>query len=162
MRTCVGIDNGVTGTIGIILADGHSRFYKTPVKLEQSYTKKKQNISRILVKDLRGILLDVDKNCMVYVERPMLNSTRFKASISASRALEATLNVIELLELPYQYIDSKEWQRELLPKGIKGTDELKKASKDIGIRMFPHFKELIEKHGDADGILIAEYARRQF
>jgi len=49
----------------------------------------------------------------------------------------------------------------LLPQGIKG-DELKVASKDIGCRLFPEHTELIVKHKDADGILIAEYCRRKF
>ena len=161
MKTYIGIDNGVTGTIGIIHSHGLVEFVKTPVKLEQSYTKKKQNVSRIVVDELDK-LLNISADVMVLVERPMINGTRFKASMSGIRALEATLNVLELRGLPYQYIDSKEWQRELLPKGIKGSEELKKASKDIGIRLFPQHKELIEKHGDADGLLIAEYARRKF
>jgi hypothetical protein len=46
----------------------------------------------------------------------------------------------------------------LLPKGIKGSDELKKASLDVGVRLFP--KLPLKK--DADGILIAEYMRRKY
>lgn len=45
----------------------------------------------------------------------------------------------------------------LLPKGCSG-EELKKASLDIGNRLFPQFDNI--KHPDRDGILIAEYARR--
>ena len=91
----------------------------------------------------------------------MVNPKRWAASVSAIRALEATLIIVELLEIPYIYVDSKEWQRELLPKGCKG-DALKTASKDIGCRLFPQHKELIIKHKDADGILMAEYCRRKF
>jgi len=65
---------------------------------------------------------------------------------------------LEDAQWPYEYIDSKEWQKVLLPKGIKGSDELKKASLDIGKRMFPTLK--IKK--DADGLLIAEYLRRKY
>ncbi len=92
----------------------------------------------------------------------MVNPTRFKATTSALRALEATLCVIELLRYPYTYIDSKEWQRELLPSAIKGGPELKKASMQIGCRMFPKHKEKIIKQKDADGILLAEFCRRKF
>lgn len=46
----------------------------------------------------------------------------------------------------------------LLPKGISG-EELKKASLDIGGRLFPQFKEY--NHPDRDSLLIAEYARRK-
>jgi hypothetical protein len=160
MKTYIGIDNGVSGTIGIINEEETS-FFKVPTKSEQNYTKKKGNVTRIngpeLIDTLNGI-----PNPMALIERPMVNPTRFKATTSALRALEAVLLVLEALEIPYQYIDSKEWQRELLPKGIKGTPELKKASKDIGCRLFPQYKELIEKHGDADGLLISEYCRRKF
>ena len=49
----------------------------------------------------------------------------------------------------------------MLPKGIEGSAELKKASKDIGCRLFPSQADLINKHKDADGLLIAEWARRE-
>lgn len=85
-----------------------------------------------------------------------------KALNSAMRSMEATLIVLELLQIPYVWLDSKSWQSELLPHGLKGTDELKKASMDVGIRRFPQFKELIQKHKDSDGILIAEYCRMKY
>jgi hypothetical protein len=87
----------------------------------------------------------------------MVNSTRFNATLSAIRALEATLIALERSQFPYEYIDSKEWQKVLLPKGLKGSDELKAASLDIGKRLFPSLD--IKK--DADGLLIAEYMRRR-
>ena len=95
----------------------------------------------------------------VLVERPMVNPTRFVATTSALRALEATLITLEMLNLPYQFIDSKEWQRDLLPKGIKGSEELKRASHDIGCRLFPTLNP--NYHADFDGLLIAEYGRRK-
>jgi len=161
----IGIDNGVTGTIGVIL-NNQSWFFHTPVKKEQSYTKKKANISRVNSKVLRDNLAllrekEEVESCMCLIERPMVNPTRFQASVSALRALEATLVIIEDLGIPHAYIDSKEWQRELLPKGSKG-DQLKTDSKAIGKRLFPVHTELIDKHGDADGILMAEYCRRKF
>ena len=156
----IGIDNGVTGSIGIIGGE-QPLMFKTPIVTQQSYTKKKQKITRIDFAEMQDILSGFDKrNVLVILERPFLNPQGLKASISAARCLEAQLNVIELLEYPYIYIDSKEWQKELLPKGMKGK-ELKKASLDIGIRLFPLEKESIEKHKDADGLLIAEYARRK-
>ena len=167
MRVYVGVDNGSSGSIGIITEDGKIRFGTIPNKKEQSYTKKKQNITRVDVKKLQallqeqGIWYDDDhktNRVFVLIERPMINSVRFKASISAARALEAVLNVVELLGFSYQYIDSKEWQKALLPAGTEGTDELKKASLQIGTRLFPQIES---KHKDRDGILIAEYARRR-
>lgn len=160
MKTFIGIDNGVSGTIGII-TDSFTFFYKTPVKKEQDYTKAKKIVSRIDVIELK-VILSLLQNPFALVERPMLNPGKWTASMSAIRAWESTISFLEANEIGYLPIDSKEWQKELLPTGVKGTPELKKASHDIGIRMFPRHKDLIEEHGDADGILIAEYARRKF
>lgn len=160
----IGIDNGVSGTIGIIdLRDNTSKFILTPTKSELSYTKTKKNISRVDVNKLREILNPYKgTNVHILVERPMVNPGRFDATISAIRALEATLIIIEELNMSHEYVDSKGWQKQLLPVGIKGSAELKSASVTIGNRLFPSHSELINKHKDADGILIAEYGRRLF
>jgi hypothetical protein len=160
----IGIDNGTSGTIASLCSDGNSSFIQTPIKIEQSYTKTKANISRIDFPKLLDYLetLIKDKQVMhVLIERPGINPGRFKTTLSAMRSLEATLIVLELLNLPFSYLDSKEWQKELLPSGIKG-EELKKASLDIGCRLFPIHSDLIKKHKDADSLLIAEYCRRKF
>jgi len=161
-KTVVGIDNGVSGTIGVINGRFGTAFIQVPIVKQQDYTKKKKNVTRIDGPTLIQFFNDQIKftqDTICLIERPMINPTRFTASISAVRALESTLTIMEALALPYRYIDSKEWQRALLPKGVKG-DDLKKASHDIGIRLFPQFKELIQKHKDADGLLMAEYGRQ--
>jgi hypothetical protein len=158
----IGIDNGVSGTIGII-TPSENLFMKTPVKKEQNYQKtKKTNINRLDVMAISKVFAKYieGRKCFAVIERPMINGTRFTASMSAARCLEALLISLELFEIPYQYTDSKLWQKELLPAGIKGTPDLKSASCDVGCRLFPEYRTLIQKHGDADGILIAEYARR--
>jgi hypothetical protein len=160
----IGIDNGVSGSIAIISPDNTITFAKIPVKTEQSYTQSKQNISRIKTVDLIKLIEVSIGQCdtslvHVVIERPMVNPTRFKASASGLRALEAVLIVVDdLMHLPFTYIDSKRWQKELLPKGI-GGDELKTASLQIGNRLFPQFRE--HRHPDRDSLLIAEYARRK-
>lgn len=154
-----GIDNGVSGTIGILTPSG-SVFTETPAKKELNYTKNKSLITRIDSVGLKCLLEKYSDKCFFLIERPMVNPKMFKATISAVRALEATLNVIEILGIPYQYIDSKEWQKNILPSGIKGRDELKLASMNIGYRLFPEHHELITKNKDADGLLIAEYCKR--
>lgn len=157
----IGIDNGVTGSVGFV-GEGisYTHFIKTPVIHQQDYTKTKKNISRIDVKELQRILSEIQDlfPCVAVIERPMKNPARFEATCSAMRALEAELTVLELLKIPYMYIDSKEWQKEMLPKGVTGASELKKASLDIGERLFPSVES---KHPDRDGLLIAEYARRK-
>ena len=160
--TFVGIDNGVTGTIAILDGD-KSIFMETPVFETLGYQKSKvRHINRIDTVALKKLLGECDPNTTrVVIERPMINAMRFQASISAARAIEATLIVLEELGLGYEYLDSGAWQKALLPAGIKGAVNLKKASKDVGLRMFPMHADTIKKHGDADAILIAEWARRR-
>jgi hypothetical protein len=170
-KVWVGIDNGVSGSIGII-KQSRATMLLMPTRSELSYTKVKRNITRINWQALRELLLE---NCplgtvnvwgggglvKVFLERPMVNPMRFQATASALRAMEATLLVLEMFKLPLQYVDSREWQKVMLPSGIKGADQLKRASHDIGCRLFPHLSALIDKHGDADGVLMAEWARRE-
>jgi hypothetical protein len=159
----IGFDNGVTNNgIGVIDSEGRAKLYTLPIKKELSYTKEARHITRIdysnLVLVMGDILKDFGRGILkVGLERPMVNSTRFNASLSAIRALEATLIALEEHSWPYEYIDSKEWQKELLPKGLKGSDELKRASLDVGKRLFPDLN--IKR--DADGLLIAEHLRRK-
>jgi len=151
----IGIDNGVSGTIGWTDGVTYGQI-KTPVFKQQNYTKAKGNISRIDHCYLMNWLKHLKTNStFVVIERPMVNPGRFKASISAVRALESTQLILETLSLPYQFVDSKEWQKEMLAKGIKG-DELKKASIQVAKRLFP----TVECKPDGDGILMAEWARR--
>lgn len=161
----IGIDNGTTGSIGWVGENTPPGMILTPTFKEQSYTKAKKIISRIDHRALKGIIGQFICACLpedvfVIMERPRINPMQFATSISAARSLEATLCIVEDLMLPHMYCDSRQWQSVLLPKGIKGSPELKKASMDIGCRLFPAQAELITKHKDADGLLIAEWARR--
>lgn len=162
----IGIDNGTTGSIGFV-GDSFYRFFLTPSKKEQSYTKAKNIISRIEANLLLDLIKETveeyfggeDGEVMVVMERPLINPTMFKTSMNASRALEATLVVVENLRLPHQYTDSKAWQKDVLPKGTEGTTELKKASLDIASRLYPNYERMYKSHKDGDGILIAHWAR---
>lgn len=165
MKLYIGVDNGTSGTICLMGQNGEVlHFDETPIKKEQSYTKTAQIISRIDIKALQNLIEPILKRykfAIAVIERPLVNPKMFKATMSAMRSLEATLCVLESLKIAVQYVDSKEWQRELLPSGIKGSPELKKASVDIASRLFPQFQEIIENHKDGDGLLIAEWARRK-
>lgn len=161
-----GVDNGTTGTLACVGECG-THFIETPILKEQSYTKAKKIISRIdhvkLKQWIVGIMGDKfsPQDVIAVLERPMINPQRFQASISAARSLEAMLCVIEDLGIPHMYVDSRDWQRKMLPSGIQGAPELKKASMDIGLRLFPGQADVIKKHKDADALLIAEHARRE-
>lgn len=159
-KVYIGIDNGTTGTIGIVGDGIQSQIHHTPTKVEQDYTKAKKNITRLDCDTFLEILNQFDGNDVrVVCERPMINPTRWTASMTAIRCWEAQLILLETLGISHMFVDSKEWQKELLPKGLKGSDEQKKASKDIGKRLFPQLADF--KHTDFDGLLIAEYARRK-
>lgn len=98
----IGIDNGVTGSIGIITVKGgskYSAFIKTPVIKCLSYTKEIQHIHRIDWNVLKDNL--PTENTTVLIERPMVNPRAFKATQSALRALEATIIVLEMLKIEY-------------------------------------------------------------
>lgn len=153
--TYVGIDNGSSGTIAI-LSDSLIHFGKVPTKKEFSYTKKKQKVTRIDTKKLKELLINLS-DAKVTIERPLVNPGRFKATVSGIRALEAVLIVVEELGYPVSYIDSKEWQKVLLP-GSKGK-QLKTHSLLVGNELFPEIQHF--KHPDRDGLLIAVYSKQK-
>ena len=160
----LGVDNGVSGSIGLV-SDNLISYTPIPTRIHLSYTKKKANVTRIDFKELINYFsvalgANIGYEWFAFLERPMVNPMRFQASASALRAHEATLIALEHFGIGYKFIDSKEWQKAMLPEGIKGTPELKKASLDIGIRTCPFLADEINKQGDADGLLIALYAHK--
>jgi hypothetical protein len=156
MNNYVGIDNGVSGSIGVLPHNGTPYWVPMPVRSELNYTKAKKNITRIdVVKLEKELERFANLQVLVGLERPMVNPGRFQATASALRALEATLIVLERLGLPYRYLDSKEWQKTQLPSGLKG-EELKKASLDVGRRYWPYIKF----KPDADSMLLARHLKQ--
>lgn len=166
MTIYIGIDNGVSGSIGILEEGIKPKYIKMPIKKHLDYTKKEKWIHRIKSRELLSILIETIRNkaseVKIFLERPMVNPMMFNNSLSAVRALEATLIVLEELVLRKEYIDSKQWQKSLLPELRDKKNrhaKLKKLSLEIGKRLFPSvdFKDF----KDADGLLIAEFARRE-
>lgn len=156
--TYLGIDNGVSGSIGIITSENEVFYYKTPIKKCLNYTKAKKWINRIDYPALKEVLSKYsDTDIFVFIERPMINPTRFAASVSAIRAFEASIILLEELSIGYEVIDSKKWQKELLPSGLVGI-ELKTASLQVVTKLFPRIE--LKGFKDGDGLLIAEYCRR--
>lgn len=165
-RGYIGIDNGVTGSLAKILPQGGpSVVMPTPVLRQQDYTKKKKIIGRLDVEEFNCFLPYQSSSSVSYLavlERPMINSTRFNASMSAIRCWEAILVCLEIAKISHIFVDSKKWQKEMLPQGLgkaKGP-ELKKASYDVSMRLFPQHSEFLKKQKDGDALLIAEWARR--
>lgn len=162
LRIYCGIDNGTSGSIGI-LAPGLPPFWSaTPIKKCRNYQKIERHLNRVDAERLFDILHDrlyvpiqQGSTGLVLMERPYCNPTGFNASMLAARALEATLVIVDLLNLEYRFVDSKEWQTVMLPKGIIGRDELKSASFEVGKKLFPGTK--FKK--DADSLLMAQWAK---
>lgn len=162
-RTCVmGIDNGVTGSITVLYADGTFTYVKMPTFKQRNYTKVTSWLHRVNFVKLRAFLDNLtttNEVVLAVMERPMVNPGRFAASASALRCLEATQIALELSGIPYAFIDSKAWQKELLPKGLKGSEELKKASDALAKKKYPMYNF---KDGEGDSTHIAEYAKKHF
>lgn len=154
----IGIDNGVSGSIAVLDQAGAVLFYRaTPVTKCLNYTKTKAWINRICMESMGNILYAYrDSKCGI--ERPMVNPSRFRSTVSALRALEATQIALEQQKIPYEFLDSKEWQRALLPKGLH-KEELKIASNQVCARLFPGVQ--LKRPGDGDSLLIAEFVRRE-
>jgi hypothetical protein len=150
-RTYIGVDNGVTGTIGII-TPYCEEILAVPTKKQQDYTKAKQNITRLDF-DRFYEILDAYPFCFVGFERPMVNPQRWVATKSALRVWEAELIAVEKLKVPYIIIDSKQWQKEFFPNQFE-SGQTKELSNQVGKRLFP---KLENTFNDYDGILIAKY-----
>ena len=164
MNVFIGVDNGVSGSFGVITEENYY-FKKTAdfTQKETDYTKAVKYV-HLIDPRLLGQWLSRWKgqNIHAMIERPMVNPSRWRATLSAMRCLEATRVVFLLLGIPQVFLDSKEWQNLLLPSGLVGPAALKRASVSVASRMFPKFEEMFRKHKDADGMLIAEHCRRQF
>jgi len=154
----IAIDNGVTGSI-TILEDGKLKFFGSiPIFKDLNYTKTKQFINRIDTEKLLKIFSEYvpfPNESIAVMERPMVNPMRFKSTTSALRALEAELICLKVYKIPYLFIDSKEWQKVMLPAGLK-KGELKIASDQVAKRLFPEIEDKI-KDGKGDSLLIARY-----
>ena len=161
----IGIDNGVSGSIGVMDDVGAGvEFHLVPTKEELNYQKDKKKITRLNFPAFTAWLEDLKRRCYgdvvirAILETPFVNPGNFVATATSLRCFEATIIALEQAGISRQYITSGDWQKKLLP-GVKGRPNLKKASLDVGTRMFPQFVAEIKKQKDADGLLITEYAR---
>lgn len=153
MRVIIGIDNGPSGTVGILGNSIGPFFEEMPTFDQLHYGRKGTKTKRLDRSTLKDWLTFLPENSHAFIERPFTGQF-IKTALSARAFYEATLTVLEDLEIGYTTIDSKEWQKPMLGE-VKGSPQLKKASRLRGIEMYPQFKDQIEKHKDADGLLIA-------
>lgn len=161
-RLVIGIDNGTSGTLGIIGGPQGPLFENIPCK-QYLMGKGGRNVARIDHDKLKAIIASyiVDANtppwdAHAYIERPFTGGPAMIQTMLAARAAcEATIIVCEQLEIGHTIIDSRDWQKPILGERVKGSAALKAASAVKGCQLYPQFRKCIDAHGDADGLLIA-------
>ena len=178
IQLVIGLDNGATGTICAIIPQfKYLDFIQTPSIISLDYPKDIQYINRV---DTEKITKWIKKNIkkakkfykteiksIIIMQRPMVNPQRFKQSGHALRAFEATIIALQKLKLDYVIIDSKKWQHYFFGKNTMLLD-LKAQSMKKGLQNLNNYQikkknkeqmsDIIKKHGDADGMLICQFA----
>ena len=147
IKYIVGVDNG-KGTVGVITPRRVYTF-NTPLKKLPWYSGK--NFFAIDTEKLEK-MLPKPKNkasVRVFIERPMVNPSRFRNSLYAVYNHALLEQLFYKLGWQFQVISSVEWQKHFFPD-IKGTKNLKQASKEKCAEL--GFDTL-----DCDGLLIAKY-----
>jgi len=158
----ISIDNGTTGTVAILGPD--TPFFDVVPTKKHLMGMAGKVITRIDTEEMIAMLfnrlpngLNPKHGVSAYVERPFTGSPMMiNTTVLSARAHEAVLIVMERLNVGTQTVDSKEWQKAMLGD-VKGSANLKQASKLRGIAMYPQFAKQIKDHGDADGLLMAHY-----
>lgn len=178
IKLVIGLDNGATGTICAIIPEHkYLNFIQTPSKVSLDYPKEVTYINRVDIEKLAEFIkknIKVAKKfykqqikSIVIMQRPMVNPQRFKQSGNALRALEATIITLQNLNINYIIIDSKKWQHYFFGKNTMILD-LKAQSMKKGLQILDNYNinkaskeaisDVIKKHGDADGMLICQFA----
>ncbi len=154
----IGIDNGVSGSIGIISPTG------TKMVHAREYTRKKKRggleLDAAAFKDL--ILQDGIPHGVV-LERPFTGQHR-NVVVSAAHFDSVARTVMELNGIPFIQVDSTDWQRPLLKivrkKGVHA--DTKRVSMEAGVLRWPSLRAQIEDQGDADALFLAVHAMHEF
>ena len=163
-RIFCAVDNGCTGTIGAVDESGDALiFMRVPTYKSQDYNKSKVKITtHVDYETLKSILWALKKLGTLHLvtERPLKNPRLFNATVSGIRAHEILLAVTRSMGLEItDTMDSRDWQKAMC--GEFRIGESKQASLKAGLEMFPNHSNMIRKHGDADGLLMAEFSRRR-
>lgn len=159
--TFLGIDNGVSGTIGIIQVNKEPMCFPIPTVEEVDFhSGEERMITRINHSLLNVIFSGLNpEKTMCFMERPMYNNRRFAQSISAARAFESVLLSLEKFEIRKEVIDSKKWQNYFFPTNHRRREKgmTKLLSNTVGKKLFPSLDA--SEVDDYDGILIAKYCQ---
>ena len=154
----IGIDNGVSGSNGIITRTG------TQMVNAREYTRKKKRggleVDPIAFTD---IVMRHGIPTGIVLERPFRGKFR-NTEVSAAHFDSVARTVFEINSIPFIQVDSTDWQRPLLKvarkKGVNA--ETKKISLEAGVLRWPELRAQIEDQGDADALFLAVHAMHEF
>lgn len=155
----IGLDNGTTGSLAVYDTELNvMALHNLPIKNELSFQKQAKHITRIDYPSLCELLTRIksgENNIHCFMEKPFSGGSRMiNTSILSHRCFEAEIIALEECEIGYTVISSKIWQKNLLPKGIVGSKELKKAALDVAKRLYPYLSDKLSIK-NADSVLIA-------
>lgn len=196
----LGIDNGITGSLTLMNPDGKVVLYApVPIYKERKWTKPKQvvikkkatkktpsqktkkleydEITLIDIDALQRLLVthtSILSDIHCFLERPAISyaaAWSMKTSISAAMSWAYTVFVLKKLGIDRTDLDSKEWQKCLIPeatgehnkeymKTLKAGERnklLKESAYALAQALYPGFKS--KDLGAGDSICIAEYGR---
>ena len=159
--TFVGIDNGSTGSIGIIQPEHDAIYMPMPTISEVDFHKDQEHmVTRVNHPVLETIICNFDpEKTYVTLERPLYNNRMFAQSMSAARAFESVLILLDKYQITRETIDSTQWQNMFFPGNRKSRDKgiTKAMSNKYGKIYFPDLDIMGLK--DYDGILIAKFCQ---
>ena len=186
----LGIDNGVTGSIAMMDHSGKIVMHSpVPVYKEQKWTKPKtqklKTKTKLVYDEITMIDADALQRMLVkytstisdihcFLERPAISyaaAWSMKTSISAAMSWAYVVYILKKLQIPRTDIDSKDWQKQLIPeamgvnnkeymKTLKAGERnklLKDAAYDLAKTLYPPLNS--KDKGAGDSICICEYGR---
>lgn len=155
----IGIDNGVSGSIGII----GTGIEPMMVNAREYTRKKKRGGLEVDPTAFLQIITEHGPVSGVVLEKPFRGQFR-NTEVSAAHFDSVARTIMELHQIPFIQVDSREWQKPLLKitqkKGVK--NDTKRISLEAGVLRWPSLRAQIEDQGDADALFLATHARHEF
>ena len=191
--TIISMDNGTTGSFCVLDSKGKLlTFEHIPTLKEKSWkkeepkkktkSKKKSSVSPYTVVDIDKLqktlatYASICPDLVAYIERPavsFMSKFGMHTALSAFGAYICVAYVMRKLEIPYHWIDSKEWQEYTIPeamakykeqkkKKVKSTlrnKDLKVASNALAKKLFPSV--VLKEEGDGDCLCMGYYLHQK-
>jgi len=159
MNKWIGIDGGLNGAIAVIDEENNEvKVFDTP-----TYTEKLKNSTknRYDLKGIYKILYTYMEESYAVFEKGQAMPGQGSVSMVSIGYCNGIFNAyLTCLQIPYEQIHPKRWQREFSIKG-----DTKVQSVEIAEKLFPKIEFRTERgrllSGRSDAMLMAEYGRRK-